>query len=66
MTIAEQIKMLRFQLSISQDGLSHLIGISQGAISAWERGIANPCNSAYLKLRLLAKEHNIEFIEVNA
>lgn len=42
MTIAESIKELRLERSLSQAALAKSIGVSQKAIDYWERGVNEP------------------------
>lgn len=42
MTINENIRVLRLQKKLSQEGLGELLGVSAQAVSKWEQGITSP------------------------
>ena len=40
MTINQNIRKLRLQKHLSQEGLGELLGVSGQAVSKWERGVS--------------------------
>jgi DNA-binding transcriptional regulator YiaG len=62
MTVAEVIKLLRWELRLSQQALADKIGCTQTSVSAWEIASRQPNNVKRNKIRQLAKENNIHVI----
>lgn len=50
MSIADNIKCLREQFNLTQGDLGEIAGVSGGAVSTWERGIADPRMGAVQKM----------------
>ncbi len=50
------IKAIRHKLGLSQEALAHLLGVSFGTISRWERGKAKPSPLATEKIKTLIQE----------
>lgn len=54
MTTAE-IRRIRERLNLTQVELAERLGICQGTVSHWEKGIRNPTGPAIRLLRMLAE-----------
>ena len=54
---------LRAKLNLSQEEFGKLIGASLISVSRWERGEHEPTKLVKVRLKELAKEHNIDFGE---
>lgn len=54
MTTAE-IRQIRERLNLTQVELAELLGVCQGTVSHWEKGIRNPTGPAIRLLRMMAK-----------
>jgi len=50
---ATDIKKLRVDMGLTQEGLAHLIGVSFVTVNRWENGIMNPSPLAMQKLSAL-------------
>lgn len=61
----ENIRELRFLLGISQVELAKLFGITQGAVSKWERGEHRLSARNIFKLQKLCKEYEEVEIEID-
>ena len=51
-----EIKTIRNKLGVSQEKFAHMIGVSFGTLSRWERGISKPSNLALDKIKTLQKQ----------
>lgn len=52
---AQEIKDIRIKLGVSQERFAHMIGVSFGTVSRWERGGAKPSHLALEKIKSLLK-----------
>ena len=51
-----EIKKIREKLGVTQEALSHLIGVSFQTVNRWERGISKPSRLAIEKIITLSKK----------
>lgn len=56
---------LRAKLDLSQEEFGKLIGASLISVSRWERGEFEPTKLIKVRLKVLAKDNNIELKELN-
>jgi len=53
---AEEIKIMRSTLNMTQEKLAQILGVSWSSITRWERGLSKPSPLALQKIKSLEKE----------
>jgi len=56
MTIGEELRQLRTNLELTQEGMADLIGVERGLLSKWERNIVQPSAGVLTLLECIATE----------
>lgn len=59
MSFAEMVKNVRMKLKLSQEDLTHKLGVSFATINRWENGSYNPSRLAKKDFDDFCKENNI-------
>lgn len=59
MSFAEQVKHVRTELKLSQEGLAQVLGVSFATINRWENGNYNPSRLAHKAFQDFCKKNNV-------
>lgn len=59
MSFAEQVKHVRTELKLSQEGLAQVLGVSFATINRWENGNYNPSRLAQKAFQDFCKNNNV-------
>ena len=59
MTFAENIRLARIKLRLTQEELAHVLGVSFATVNRWENGSYNPSRLAKKAFQDFCKNNNI-------
>ena len=65
MNFADKVKMVRYELGLSQEKIAAKLGVSFSTINRWERGHSFPSYTAQLRFEEFCKENNIDLSKLD-